>query len=96
MIKRREDVEQDSVQKIIRVLPLWQYLMGLITACAMFLLGAGMTYQKLQGMQDSIINLTLATRSAELQQAKQDRINSEYRDWLIRHDKEIDRINDRR
>lgn len=96
MIHRRQDPDPELAQKIIRVLPLWQYLMGLITACAMFLLGAGMTYQKLQSMQESIINLTIATRNAELQQAKQDRINAEYRDWLTRHDKEIDRINDRR
>lgn len=91
---QREDDE--ITQRIIRVLPLWQYLMGLITAVSLTLLGIGMQWQKLQSMQESIQNLTIANRSSELQQARQDRINAETRDWLQRHDREIERLVDKR
>lgn len=92
---REEDMQSDNVQKIIRVLPLWQYIMGLITAMCMVMASAGMLYQKLQSMQESMMHLTITTRSNELHAVEQRQINTEYRAWLERHDKEIDRIRDR-
>ena len=88
---RQQRQGEEIAEKIYRVLPVWQYVMGLVTAVSMFLMGLGVQWQKLQSMQESIVNLTIASRAWEIQQARQDRINAETRDWLIRHDREFER-----
>lgn len=95
-LTRKEDTSGDAIQKIVRVLPLWQYLMGLVTTVAMVLLSAGMVYERMASMQTQLIQLTQLARTTEIGAAKQEQVNTEYREWLIRHDKEIDRLRDKR